>query len=81
MIRLSKIKKVKTGTREKIFAALGKRLMWGRSRKVSKLFANLSYREVIRLFYEIHGNLEETLNEVLKIAQNSGTEVLMEWIE
>ncbi len=78
---MSRVKREKTGLREKLLAALGKRLMFWKAKKVSQLLVNLSYREFIRLMVEMHGSLAEALNALFNLAVNTGPDFLGEWIE
>jgi hypothetical protein len=78
---MSRVKKDKVGLRERLLASLGKRLMYWKARKVTKLLANLSYREIIRLLVEVHGDLKSALNAVFELAVSAGPDFLNEWIE
>jgi hypothetical protein len=78
---MSKVKKAKVGALERFLAALGKRLMFRRSRKVPQLLVNLSYREIIRLLVELHGNLEGALNAAFELALHAGPDFLNSWVE
>ncbi|NVM27508.1 MAG: hypothetical protein HWN65_01590 [Candidatus Helarchaeota archaeon] len=73
--------KAKVGLREKIFASLGKRLMYWRSKKIPKLLMNLSYREAIRLLVELHGDLPSALEAIFNLALEAGPDFLNEWVE
>ncbi len=78
---MSKVKKKKVGFREKILASLGKRLMYWRSRKVSKLLINLSYREAIRLLIELYGDLPKALEALFNLALKVGPDFLNNWVQ
>jgi len=78
---MPEIKKKKVGFREKLLAALGKRWMYWKARKVTKLLINLSYREIMRLLVELYGNLESALNAVFELSLHAGPEFLNEWVE
>ena len=78
---MSKVKKEKVGFLERFLASLGKRLMFFRAQKVSKLTINLAHREFVRLLVDIHGDLPSALNAIFKMAANAGPDFLMKWIE
>ncbi|MHA1311827.1 MAG: hypothetical protein ACTSQO_13015 [Candidatus Helarchaeota archaeon] len=71
----------KVGFKQKLLASIGKRLMFRKQKKISKLLINLSYREIIRLLVEVDGSLEKALNTVFELSSHAGHDFLMEWVE
>jgi len=78
---MPEVKKKKVGFFQRFLASLGKRLMYRKARKITKLLVNLSYREFIRLLVELYGNLESALNAVFELALHAGPDFLNEWVE
>ncbi|MHA1651492.1 MAG: hypothetical protein ACTSYB_14980 [Candidatus Helarchaeota archaeon] len=78
---MSPIKKEKVGLREKLLAALGKRIMYWRAKKVPQLLINLSYRETIRLLIELYGDAGSALKAMFQLARDAGPDFLNEWVE
>jgi len=78
---MPEIKKKKVGIFQRFLASLGKRLMYRRARKVTKLLVNLSYREIIRLLVEQYGSLESALKAIFELALKAGPDFLNEWVE
>ncbi|MHA1233002.1 MAG: hypothetical protein ACTSRP_21370 [Candidatus Helarchaeota archaeon] len=78
---MGKIKKKKIGLLEKILGYIGKKLMYRQQRKISKLLVNLANRELVRLLYEIDGNLETALRILYDLSTHAGHDFLMEWVE
>jgi len=76
-----KVKRAKVGLREKLLAALGKRLMFRKERKINKLLITLSYREMVRMLIQLHGSLDAALKAIFELTEHAGDEFLMQWIE
>lgn len=79
---MPEVKKKKVGFFQRFLASIGKRWMYRRARKVTKLLVNLSYREIIRLLLELHEDkLEPALNAAFELALHAGPDFLNEWVE
>lgn len=67
---------------QKFLAALGKRVIWWRQRKMSALFLSITSMEYTRLLMEIDNvNLEAALKEFKQIGNIAGQDLMFEYMD